>query len=253
MSEEVIKDEVQPELVENTQVEETIDEQPEQQEEVRSEDTNNTFQDNIKNLRESKEREAQRALKAEYERDQLIKYFETMKQQANGQPVQEPNELDIKDDEYIDGKHLNKVTKQIQNMQNELHQWKQYSEETTAELKLNNEFSDFNSVVTAENVKEFIKRYPEMRSIVQNNDTLYNRGKGTYKAIKKFMGDNLKSNINKSQQTKIQNNSIKPRPTSSIQEQQNSPLSKANLFANGYNEDIGKALEDEMYDAISRY
>ena len=246
MTEQVTQPEIQEEVIQEAPVEEIVEETIQEEAPIE--------QDNaVRNLREAKEREMQRATKAEYERDQLAKYVENIQRQMSGGQQQPQNDLGIEDDDYVEGKHLGKVTAQMKQMQNELQQWKNYSEETTAELKLNSEFSDFNDVVTEESVKAFIKEYPEMRGSIQNSDPLYNRGKATYRLIKKFMGDKIKPKVNKVNQAMVQNNTGKPRPTSSINADQNSPLSKANLFANGYNEDVGAALEQEMYDAISKY
>jgi len=255
MSEEILEPEIQPENTETIpeevqEAQEVSQAEPEPQKEQNFE--HNAFEENVKSLREAKKREEERAAQAEYERDQLAKYVENIQHQLKS-PQQPQNDIGIKDDEYVEGKHLGKVTSKMKQMEQQLQQWKAYSEEMTAELKLNNEFSDFSEVVTADNVKSFLKEHPEMRSSVQNNDPLYNRGKATYKLIKKFMKDDKKSSVNKNNQKKVYDNTGKPRPTSSIKEKENSPLSHANLFANGYSEEVGAKLEEEMYDAISRY
>ena len=212
---QVIEQETQPEIVESELVEEVAEEKIE--EEAPKEDfSNNAFEDNVKNLREAKNYAAERASKAEYERDELIKYIEAIQQQANSAQPQKQNNLGIKDDDYVQGEHLGKVNNELENVRNELLQLKKHSEETTAELKLNNEFSDFNNVVNAKNVKAFIDKYPEMRGSIVNNDPLYNRGKATYRLIKKFMGDAVKQPVSKANQETIRNNTGKPRSTSSI-------------------------------------
>ena len=248
-----MNEEINEQEVENESIVEEVAEPVVQEEQEKQDFSHNALNENIKNLREAKNYEAERAAKAEYERDQLAKYLENMQQQINGgQPVKK-DDLGLQDDDYVEGKHLGKVNSELKKVRNELNQWKQYSEETTAELKLNNEFSDFNNIVNENTVQEFIKKYPEMRSSIVNNEPLYNRGKVTYKLIKKFMGNDLNKKANKSNQSAIQNNTNKPRPTAAIKEQQNSPLSQANRFANGYNKDVAKALEKEMYDIISQY
>ena len=98
-----------------------------------------------------------------------------------------------------------------------------------------------------------LKEYPELKPSIQNNDPLYNRGKATYRLIKKFINKDKQQPVNKHNQAKVEANTGKPMPTSAIKDQQTSPLSTAGMLANGYNEDVGKALEKEMYDAIARY
>jgi len=204
----------------------------------------NAFDENIKNLRQAKQQ-------AEYERDQMAQYIRNVEAQLGFQQQQSQQEA-FQEDAYVEGKDLNKVANQMNQMKQELDQWRSYSEEMTAELKLNNEFSDFNNVVTADNVKTFLKKYPELKSSIQNNDPLYNRGKATYRLIKKFMKEDQQP-VNQHNQVKVDTNTGKPIPTTAIKDQQNSPLNIAGRLANGYNEEIGAALEEEMYEAISRY
>lgn len=241
--EEILPEQPQQDTVQQEQepsdqpVEET---QPESQQ---SQYQDNQYEDNLRNLRQAKEQ-------AEYERDQLVQYFQSLQQQ--NQPQTQEDDLGIAEDDFVEGKHLGRVTKQVKQMQQELQHWRNYSEEATAELKLNNEFKDFNNVVTADNVRSLVEQYPELRSSIQNNEPLYNRGKATYRLIKKFLGDSAIP-AKRMQKAKIQNNVNKPMSSSSIKEQQKSPLSQANMFADGYTEELGQALEDEMYEAIKRY
>ena len=247
MNEELNQEQIVEEMPQQETVPESTQEMPQENEQPQS-----TYEDNIVALRELREAEAKRAARAEYERDELARYVEGIQRQLSEPQQTRQNEYGIQDDDYVEGKHLGKVANQMKELKKEVHQWKTYSEETTAELKLNNEFNDFNNVVTEKNVQAFLAQYPEMRGSIQNSDTLYNRGKAAYKLIKKFMAPTQQQQINQRNQTKAQQNLGKPMPSSSLQ-QQNSPLSQANMFANGYTEEIGQALEDEMYNAISKY
>jgi len=248
VQEQQVQEEVQADVVEQEQPsQQEAVEQPQESPPVKENFEGNKFEENIRSLRESKEQ-------AEYERDQLARYVENIKQQLGGVQQQQPqNDIGISDDDYVEGRQLKNVTKSVKQLESEVQQWKQHSEEITAELKLNSEFSDFNDVVTADNVKALVKKHPELRSSVQGNAPLYSRGKATYKLIKKFMGEKTQQKVNKNNQKKVQNNIGKPVSSSAVKDPQNSPLTEAGLMANGYNEEVGAALEKEMYDAISRY
>lgn len=245
VQESQVQEEVEAQEVEEPEVQEQVEQTVEESQEEKQNFEHNSFQENLRKMRESKEQ-------AEYERDQLAQYVENIKRQF-ASPKQNDDEFGIKEDEYVEGKDFNRVSKNVKKLQQEVQQWRAYSEEATAELKLNNEFNDFNQVVTSKNVKALIKKHPELRSSVQNNDPLYSRGKATYKLIKKFMSDEIDQPVNKTNQRKVQNNIGKPRSSVSVKDTKNSPLSEAGLLANGYNEEVGQALENEMYDIISRY
>jgi len=250
-NEETVQQEVQPQVEEQVEAVQNVEpvESPQEEQSAEQNFEHNKLEDNLRELRAAKRREKERAEQAEYERDQLVKYFENMQKQPQ---QQQQDDIGVSPDDYVEGKHLGKVTKTVKELKQEVQQWKAYSEEMTAELKLSSEFSDFNDVVTADNVKAFIKRHPEMRGAIQNSDPLYNRGKATYRLIKQFMGEEV-APVDRVKQAKIQNNASTPRPSASIKEKQTSPLSQANMFAEGYTEEIGAALEKEMYDAIRRY
>lgn len=232
------------EEIEETPVEETINE--EEQEEIGEEvaepqpevkPRSNDYQENLVTLRESKERERDRAIKAEYERDQLIAYFNAVKQQQ--QQSQPQHNLGLADDEYVEAKHLNPITNEVKTLKQEVDEYK----EMLAELKLNNEYKDFNNVVTKQNVEILLRDNPELRSSILNDDSLYNRGKATYKLIKKFMNQPPSDQYQMSQ---------KPRSSASVKGK--SQLADIGLRASGYADEERKArLEREMYDAIDSY
>jgi len=251
---EEIQEQVVDEITEQQIPEQSVDaevNQGEQSQEAPAETDkyqDNQYEDNVKALREAKEEQRRRAELAEQERDQIIKYLES--QQKAAQPQ---DDFGIREDDYVEGKDLIKVSKTVKQYKQEADHYRAQSEEMLAELKLNNEFKDFNQVVTSDNVQSLIKKYPELKSSIVNNDPLYTRGKSTYRLIKKFMGDDIQTPDNTIKKAKIKKNMGKPRPASSVKESSTSPLSQANMFANGYTKEVGDALEKEMYEAIDRY
>lgn len=200
----------------------------------------NDYESNVVSLREARERDRDRASKAEYERDQLLAYFNSIQQQQQQPPK---SNLGIADDEFVEGKHLGQVSNKVNSLQSEVQEYK----DMLAELKLNNEFNDFNNVVTEDNVKRLINENPELKASLINGDSLYNRGKVAYKLIKKFMA----SHSNNKPQG-LYDQAQKPRSSASIKGK--SQLSDIGLRANGYaDEERRVRLEREMYDAIDSY
>jgi len=213
--------------------------------------------DNLRIMRENQKRDQERAETAEKERDEMAKYIENLRYQQNQQSnARQPLEIErtfgLTGDDFVEPKHLNAVMENQKRQQAEMNEWRLQQEETTAEMRLVSEYKDFNNVVTEVNIKNFIKEHPEMRSTFVNNDPIYSKAKAAYKVLKKFSTSESKEAKYEKEYEKIQNNNNKPRPTSSVGAQQGStPLSKANLFANGYNEEVAAFLQKEMKDAIN--
>jgi len=232
----------------------TVEESP-QQEPVQA---NSDLDENIKLLRESKKREQERAERAEFERDQMMKYVQSLNNpQAVQQPQQQPktNSLNLSKDDFVEPEHVNHIQDSVEGLRQEVNEWKMRNEETTADLKLRSEFDDFNNIVTSKNVEDLLGQYPEMSEIVRGQAPLYTRGKATYRLIKKFMSEQANKAVNQNTEKTIQNNFNKPRPAVSVTpaKSADSQLNYANLFSNGYTEDVSKFLRKQMDDAIERY
>jgi len=232
-------------------------EEPQQQEPVQPK---GDLDENIKLLRESKKREQERAERAEYERDQMLRYVQSLNNPQVQQPQQQPtqqqrNALGLGEDDFVEPKHVNHIHDSVEGLRQEVNEWKMRNEETTADLKLRSEFNDFNDIVTSKNVEELLGQYPEMSEIVRGQAPLYTRGKATYRLIKKFMSEKANKAVTQSTQKTIEDNFNKPRPavTAAPTKTADSQLNYANLFANGYTEEVSKFLRKQMDDAIERY
>ncbi len=102
--------------------------------------------------------------------------------------IEEDDDFDVADDEYVEGKKVKKILKK---MDQRLKQTAQQFEEMNraaavkyAEANLKSQFADFDSIVTEENLRKLQeKKAPLFRSIMANND-LYDRGYSAYEAIK---------------------------------------------------------------------
>jgi hypothetical protein len=217
----------------------------------------NDLDENIKLLRESKKREQERAERAEYERDQILQYVQSLNnpQTVPQKAPQQNNSFNLGKDDFVEPEHVNYIHDSVQGLRQEVNEWKMRNEETTADLKLRAEFNDFGDVVTSENINKLLTQYPEMEEIVRGQAPLYTRGKASYRLVKKFLSEKANEAITQNTQKTIQSNFNKPRPAVSAApaKSTDTQLNYANLFANGYTEDVSKFLRKQMDDAIERY
>lgn len=212
---------------------------------------NKTVDENLRSLREARER-------AEWERDTLKNQMLEMQRALQGQyssqmpqqkPVQEPEvddfNFDVADDALLEGKHAKQLVQELKKVKKELRQFHSQSSETAIESKIRSSFPDFDQVVSKENVDRLNREYPEIAQTLRDTPDLYNKASSAYSIMKKF--GIHKDMIYEEDKMKAIKNSQKPRPVASVSPQQgDSPLSKANAFANGLSKDLQKQLLAEM-------
>lgn len=230
--------ETQPEVDVVVPLEEVI-------EEVAPEPVKETSQ--AKNFRAIRER----AERAERERDE---YFRMIQQQELAKlKVQAPQEeedlsFNVDADALVEGKHLSKVDKKIQQLERKLAQYEQRSTENNAETRLKTQYSDFDSVVTPDNIATLKEDYPELAQAIIATPDLYAKGKTAYMLLKKF--GIAADPVVVAEKALVQKNAAKPRPLASVAPQQgNSPMSQANAFANGLTKELREQLNRELNDA----
>jgi hypothetical protein len=202
---------------------------------------------NIREMRLIKE-------KAEKERDEAYRKLEEMKTYKTKQeePVEEDLNISIAADELVEGKHLSKVAKKIKKLEDELKATRQASTAVSVEAQLKNKYSDFDKVVSKENIEALTKDYPEMGNILRSSSDLYSQAVTAYTMIKK-MGIYTEDKF-ADDRAKAEANAAKPRPLTSVSPQQgDSPLTRANAFANGLTPELKKQLIREMNEARERH
>lgn len=192
--------------------------------------------------------------KAEQERDELLMYMKYQQNQPQNiqnnqqQAAVDDDDLGIGSDDYAEGKHIKSVNKNVKKLQKELHDYK----EAMAEMTLRTRYTDFDDVVNPENLKKLKKMYPEMAESIHYNPDLYKKSLAAYNTIKS-LGINKNEDYNEYDKYKVQQNAAKPRPLASVSPQQgDSPLSKANAFANGLTEELSKNLYREMVESMKK-
>ena len=214
------------------EVQEVVQEQPVQ---------DNSYNVNIANLRAAKE-------KAEAERAQMAQQLEEMqRQQAEPEDEQGP---DYGDEDLIEGKHLRK---EMDSFKKQLASYKAQQIAATDEARLKQVYTDFDKVVSAENIAKLKEVDPETaETIAMSNAPLYTRGAAAYKRIKEL--NLIVEDNHEGDRARAQENVAKPRPSNSVSPQQSdSPLGMANAFANGLTEDLKKQLWKEMQDSAKNF
>lgn len=210
-------------------------------------------QNNIRDLRKSKE-------KAERERDEMMRQILMYQQQQQKQVQVEPEEVEedpfaalgIDDESLVEGKHLKEMVKEIKNLKKTIQSQQQQNSRTSQDaldIKLRNQFPDIHQVLTAENIEMFRNLDPDLAETIGNNQDTYKKASMAYKMIKQY--GIYKDPSFDQEKAVAQKNALKPKPLASVSPQQgNSPLSRANTFANGLTPDLKKQLHQEMIDAM---
>jgi hypothetical protein len=208
-----------------------------------------TAQDNFKELRLAKE-------KAERERDALLAQMMATQykpQQQQMQQVQEPEQdfdVSIDEDALVEGKYVNQIAKEIKSLKSQLKNYQSQTKEVAVESRIKAAFPDFEKVVSSENVELLNYQYPEVAESLRDTKDLYSKAAAAYKIMKTF---GIHKDIYEDDRMKAIKNSQKPRPLASVSPQQgDSPLSKANAFANGMTEELKAQLRKEMNEARRR-
>lgn len=200
------------------------------------------MQKSFSDLRRAKEN-------AERERDEYRRMFEERNRQSQMPPQPEEDlSYNIQDDDLVEGRTLSKVDKKIRRLEQEIAQQRNFNQQIVIENKLKAQYPDFDSVVSRENVDRLESEYPEILYTLRSGTDLYAQGVSAYTMIKKLgiVPDDGLSSLNR-----IKSNTSKPRTATSIQSQKgDSPLTKANPFAEGLTEELKAQLLKDMNAAI---
>lgn len=199
---------------------------------------------NFKELRQSTER-------FKRERDDALRLLE--QQQRSKQSQQEEYEdVSLNPDDLVEGKHFSKVQKKMKDLEYKIKDYESRSNELAIESRIKSSYADFDQVVNSGTVEALREQYPELAQTINSSSDLYNKAITAYTLIKKL---GLVPDQDVQQEQAIaQKNLLKPRSLSSVSPQQgDSPLSRANAFANGLTEDLKKQLHREMMEARKGY
>lgn len=166
---------------------------------------------------------------------------------------QEDLDFAIDEDALAEGKHLNKVQKKLKAMEAKLKQYEQQTTMNDVRTQLKNQFSDWDKVFNDENLARLQEQEPELAYALNSASDPYKAGVSAYKLIKK-MGIIAPEDTFIQDKEIVQKNAAKPKTMASLRPQQgDSPLSKANAFANGLTDDLKKQMWQEMNSARKGY
>lgn len=232
------------------QQEEVVETQEEQVEQV-TQKKESDKEINMRNLRERAESERR-------EKERLAQELEYYKQQLEAKNKfveEEPDDIGINDEDFAEGKHLNKVAKKISQVRKELEATKKQLEEQAKmsalreqEIRLQAKYPDIEQVVTPENLQELQRQEPAIANAIKYNPNLFEQGEIAYKMIKKLgiiPEPNYESQIAK-------RNVAKPRSSNSINPQAGeTPLQSAYSFQQGsLTKEMREKYFREMEEAI---
>ncbi len=199
----------------------------------------------------------ERSEKAERERDELMRYVQELQSkpqtQQTAQQIEEVKDdledLQFNPDDLAEGKHLLKLVNKIKKLEQKLDQSEKSAKVTTSELKLKRDFPDFEKVASYENLKRLRDMDPDLADAILATPDVYKQHALAYKMVKQ-MGIYVEDKYNEDRDKALKN-AVKPRPLTSISPQQgDSPLTKANAFANGLTDELKKQLHREMIESM---
>lgn len=219
------------------------------EQEVIEEDVKETpNQRNIRSLREK----AERTERAERERDEMMKRLYAYEQGVKPtveKPVETEEDylavLGIDADALAEGKHLKPLMKELRSLKNELNQYKKQTQQETIEVRLKTRFPDFDKVVSQSNLEMLRNANPELAEAILSTPDQFKQATLAYQMVKQY-GIYQEDNFVQ-EKVVAQRNAAKPKPLASVSPQQGeSPMSKANAFANGLTTDLKAQLLREM-------
>lgn len=195
---------------------------------------------NFRQLREKAER-------LERERDEALRYAQSL--QAKKQ--ESDDDLGLNDDDLVERKHVDKIVdRKIRQYEQKMQQYENHM----AEQQVLSSRQDFHSVVSTENVDRLMVEEPEIAAALAAQTDIKAKAIATYNIIKKLGYVQPSAAPYSDDVARIQRNAAKPKPLASVNPQQgDSPLSRANAFANGLTPELQEELRKEMNSARRGY
>lgn len=204
--------------------------QPDQSESSESQAHSSQESDKDRNFRELRESKRQVEMELRELREQMESFRRSQMPQQ-----QEAAEPELSDDDLVEGKHLKRYIKRLE-------QRLEQQAQASVPDRLRTKFSDFDQVVTPENIEKLKQAEPEMYATLIAGNDLYTKGVSAYKALRNF--GIVKGDSYVAEKEHVQKNSSRPMSTQAIKGQ--GALHEANAFAKGLTPDLRKQLYQEM-------
>lgn len=248
LPQEVRQEMQQMESGEEQNIEEQQSVQAQQQEQDRRNPAPNESWKSLRDAQQKAERERDAILSQMLEMQQRMQSMQQQPKQQEEQPV-EDYDFDIDADALAEGKHVKKLVARQKAMEQQLKRYQAQSEEVAVEARIRTQFPDFEKVVSRENVEMLNAQFPEIAKTLRDTPDIYNKAAAAYTVIKNF-GIHKDTPQYENDRAKAVANAQKPRPLASVNPTQgDSPLSKANAFANGMTNELKEQLRKEMFAA----
>lgn len=202
------------------------------------------IQENIRELRKAKE-------SAERERDEMRKLVEELKsaqqkKEENIAQINKEEDSELRPDDIPEWRHVDKYIKKLEA---KIDNYDRQAQMNSTETRLKNQYPDFDSVVSGANIEALREKYPEIASTLNATTDLYSKAVSAYTMIKR-LGIVQEDNYGPDREKALKN-ANKPRPLASVSPQQgDSPLSRANAFAEGLTDELREQLRKEMQEAV---
>ena len=157
----------------------------------------------------------------------------------------EPDDISLGDDDIMEGRHAKQMAKKYKKLEAEVQSLRQKTAEDITETRIRSRFPDYYEVVNEDTLRALTIDDPELAYTIQSSPDFYNKAILAYKEIKKRGLSEESTYVRDSRL--IQSNASKPRPIVSASPQQgSSPLTHANMFANGLTKELAAYLNKEM-------
>jgi hypothetical protein len=234
MSDELINQEVAQQA--NFPQEESIEQPTEQSTEQSKTEQSKTEQSKIESERKYKDTTEQnfrvmreRAEIAERRAQEMEQYIRAQQQPKEQAPQEEYDDFDIKDEDFVEGKHvkkpIRKLQKELKQQKQELDEYKKQISAESARLRLRSEMPDFEKVVNQTTLDKLSKTKPALYRTLMATQDLYDCGYSAYEMIK---NNKLDINEYEDQDNRLDTNKAKPRSSSAASPHaQEAPLSRA--------------------------
>jgi hypothetical protein len=258
----MVDNEVQDQSVEATELQQSLESQPESpianentqddktpKEQVKTSPYPTSGQpDNFRLLRERLEQEKR-------QREAMEKRLAEIEAQNKPKPMPEEDfDFEIGADEIAEGKHLTKVGRKMKQLEQKIAEVEQrrvdlqrQSEETSMISSIKADFPDIDKVVNETTMEMLRTKFPHIERAVKSSPDLYGKAAAAYQAIKE-MGIYVEDTY-VSEKERVQRNVAKPKPTAAVASS-GSALSQADMFANGLTPELKDKLHKEMIEAM---
>lgn len=180
-----------------------------------------------------------------YENERALQEERRLRLEAETKRNAAINTHNIGDDDLVEGKHYKEMGKELQGMKEQM----VYYQNQLLETRIRSNFPDYETIVNQDTIERLQRDHPEVSAALGATTDKYAQAATAYKMIKSL--GVYEDSSHKADRDRAQDNLNKPRPLTSMSAQMGeSPLSKANIFANGLTPELAAQLRKEMTQAI---